>query len=343
MAPTLYEFDGRCADIAAEWRELAVARGSYFQSPAWVASWWQHLAGRPPTTVAAWRGADHRLEAVAFVSQIDERLHPAIPLTVSLTVNAGGGIGAGDHLGFPSVPSRRADVVRWVAALPGAVRLDSLAGDQLDLIGQDAGWVHTGSTETFERPIVPGAELFSSKSVTKDFRRRERRLEQAGVEVEVLAGLGIGDDVVDGLFDLHDERFAELGEASVFGRERRPQLLELVAASTADCYPMAVVARSEGSIVGVDWSFVCGTRLHNYQGGWSQRYRREGLGLLLVLRAIVWARDAGVETFDFLRGSAEFKERFDARPRRDRSYVRPRGAAGRALQVKSSVRSKLRR
>ena len=323
-----------------EWRSIAVANSSFFQTPDWVMSWWRHLAGRPPTTAALWRDSRGALDAIAWVSEVTERLHPRVPVAVPLLVNAGSGLGAADHCGFPGAAVRGSEIQAWIDTLAGNVRLQNL-GEPDRFLGD--GWHRVGTTETFARSLDPHESIALSKSMAKDLRKGGRRLADRAVTIEVVAGQEISDVIVDALFRLHAERFDDQGIVSFFGPSRRPLLEELIAASSERCGPVAAIARHADSIVGVDLSFICGARMHNYQGGWSQDYRSEGLGMQLIVASMTWARDNGVTTYDFLRGSEQFKDRFGAELRADESFERRVGLSGVALAAKSRVRDRLRR
>lgn len=338
--PETFLLEDLSPETVADWRSIAVAEGSYFQTPDWVMSWWRHLTGQPRTTTAQWRDSSGALEAIAWMSEVNERLHPRVPLSLPLVVNAGSGLGAADHCGFPGSARRAGDVRAWIDTLGGTVRLQNLDPSQLFLAD---GWRRVGTTETFARPLAPDLAIVPSTSMAKDLRKRARRLEERDVTIEVVEGRGLTEEIVDALFRQHAERFDDLGIVSFFGPNRRPQLLELIEVSSERCGPVAAVARHGDSVVGVDLSFVCGTRMHNYQGGWSQEYRTESLGTQLIVAAMTWAQENAVTTFDFLRGSEQFKDRFGAELRTDESYERRVGLSGLAFAAKKQARDRLRK
>ena len=81
--------------LEREWLELAERHegSSYFQTPDWVLSWWDTLAARPRTRVAAWRDPSGRLDAIVALSRGRERLHRRLPLAVPVFANSGSGPG----------------------------------------------------------------------------------------------------------------------------------------------------------------------------------------------------------------------------------------------------------
>src|SRR3954469_9801158 len=92
--------------LVGDWLELAARHegSSYFQTPDWVLAWWETIAARPRTRVAACRSPSGRLEALVALRRDPERLHRRLPVTVRVHANAGSGVGDADHCSW-LVPS----------------------------------------------------------------------------------------------------------------------------------------------------------------------------------------------------------------------------------------------
>lgn len=336
--PTVELLEDVSTETLDQWRDLAIAGGAFFQTPDWVLSWWEHLAGEPRTSVATWRDGAGELIAVAFMSHTRERVHPRVHLTLPVVVNAGSGIGAGDHLGFPGAGQRLEQIRSWIGSFDGTVRLQNLDRDHAALA---EGWRLISQTSTYERSVTGAEPIVTSLKMARDVRRSRRRLDAQDVHIEVMQGDCVTTDVVAALFRHHADRFESRGIRSFFGPERQPQLDALVRSASDRCGPLAVIARHHDEIVGVNWSFRCGTRLHYYQSGWSQTYRAESLGTVLIVEAMTWAQQHDLETYDFLRGSDQYKDRFGARHRLDHTYELRRGVAGVGFAAKSVVSSRM--
>ncbi len=102
--------------LSRDWLDLAarIEGSSYFQTPDWVLAWWDTIAERPRTRLAAWRSPSGRLEAMVALSRGRERLHRRLPFAVPVYTNAGSGVGAADHCAWLVPAERGAEVAAWL-------------------------------------------------------------------------------------------------------------------------------------------------------------------------------------------------------------------------------------
>ena len=329
-----------------DWLELAarVAGTSYFQTPDWVLSWWETIAGRPPTRIATWRTTSGALEAIVALSRGRERLHRRLPMAVPVYTNAGSGVGAADHCGW-LVPAERADeVAGWVAETIGRAAL-LVRGVDPDWPGRPlpagARAVDAVACPRVELPLADrGAG--PSRAFVRQLRRFTRRLEREGVRFEWIPPTRVDERLLRTLFELHARGDARRG-GSTFGIEQLTFHRRLAERSGPGRGPAAVVARRDGAIVGVLYGFWWRGTFAAYQSGWDPGLARHSMGSVLVLHALERAADEGAHSFDFLRGREPYKYRFGARDRCDRTWLVPRGSAGALLTTRHRVRDRVHR
>jgi CelD/BcsL family acetyltransferase involved in cellulose biosynthesis len=316
-----------------EWLDLADrhADSSYFQTPDWVLSWWETLAGRPPTRVAAWRADSGELEALVALSRGRERIHRRVPIAVPVYANSGSGAGDADHCGWLAAPRRRAAVAEWVSG--------SIGGSSLLVRSAAADWspacLPAGAREvavtTCPRVPLPLAAATGqpSKDFVRQLRRFTRRLARKGVGFEWVAPPGLDERLLDALFALKPEFF----------NDTRRAFHRLLAGRAAPGRgPAAVVARRGERVVGMLYGFWWHQTFAAYQHGWDREYARDALGNVLVLHALELAGENGAHSLDFLRGAESYKYRFGAHDRWDRSWLVPRGPGGALLAAAARAR-----
>ncbi len=329
-------------DLVDPWRDL-VARtgGSYFELPDWTLSWWRTVAQAPPTTIAVWDGPDGP-DAIAALSRVRSRLHPRVPVSIRTLVNTGAGIGAGDHLGFAAVDSRRAAVDRWVdSRRGGSLVLSNIApGRRLRLSGRR----HIDSTTVCPRlPIGPDHAIGRSASYRRQVRAKVRKARDAGVTFRYLAPGTFDGAHLDVVMDLHERRWAEREDPTSFVRERLPLHRALIRAAGPGRGPAAVLAEHDGTPIGVVYGFIWAGVFSFFQSGWDPRWAHLGLGTVVHAVAFELLAEQGVGIYDFLRGDEEYKYRFGATDVIDSSVVVPRGPGGLVLLAKHRLRARAAR
>lgn len=326
-----------------DWLELAgrVAGTSYFQTPDWVLSWWETIAGRPPTRIATWRTASGALEAVVALSRGRERLHRRLRVAVPVYANAGSGAGAADHCGWLVPAERAGEVAAWVSETIGRAALLVRGADPDCPARSLPAGARVVDEIACPRVELPLADRGSGPSPTfvRQLRRFTRRLEREGVRFEWIPPAQVDEGVLGALFDLHARGSARRG-GSTFGIEQLAFHRRLAERSGPGRGPAAIVARRDEAIVGVLYGFCWQDTFAAYQSGWDPRFARHSIGSVLVLHALDRAADAGARTFDFLRGTEPYKYRFGAHERCDRNWLVARGAAGALLAARYRVRDR---
>jgi CelD/BcsL family acetyltransferase involved in cellulose biosynthesis len=339
-APEVHELHepGRLQGLLDEWRTLAerLPGTSYFQSPEWALAWWEHLADRPLTQIAMWRGDDGLLEAIAAVSKRSERLHRRIGVPISFWTNTGSGPGAADHTGFPALEHRRPDIRAWLGTLDGSVLIRNAADGSRDLLPEDAECIEESICPRLAIPPGDGP-IGRSAKYRKRLRRNSRILRERGVEFRAVPGPEITDHMLDRLMEMHEERSDDLGWSTTFTPERIAFHRSLVTTSAPGRGPGLMLAETSDDIVGVLYGFWWRDSFSYFQTGWNPDYWELSLGSALVYEAVLHARTMGATTFDFLRGPEDYKYRFGAEDHTDRTWLLARGASGRALAAKARV------
>jgi CelD/BcsL family acetyltransferase involved in cellulose biosynthesis len=326
---------------ADEWNALAarVPGASYFQTADWAASWWESVGGRRETRVARWRDADGSLRAVAALSRGRERLHRRVPVSVPVWGYTGTGPGEGDH-GGPLADAADGELVgavaRWVldASAPRALVAHSVA-----ITGVRPPGAVAVTRTTCPVLALDGTAVGRSANFRSQLRRFARRLERDGVTAAWLPPGELDDTTLDALFRLHHRGRRARGLRTTLGEQHHRLLAGCAARASRECGPAAVVARDGecGEVVGVLVGFVLGGWFGAYQSGWDDAYAPHSIGSVLVARAITEMRDRGGHTFDFLRGTEDYKYRFGALDADDVTYVVGRGLGGRLLCAGAAV------
>jgi CelD/BcsL family acetyltransferase involved in cellulose biosynthesis len=342
VTPTVvFDFDAGTTEpqrrLRAEWNALAATSPgtSYFQTGDWVCSWWETVAKHAPTRVACWRGTDGTLEAVAGVSSGRSMLHRRLNVSVPTVILAGSGPGDADHCGPVARECRRSDVASWLR--------DAAEGRTLVAEGLAPG---TGiaplGARLLERnpcPRLTLAEVDGRVGRSANFRhqlaRFERRIERAGVTFEWQPAGTVDATTVMDLFELHWRLRRSRDEVTTLEWQHRELLLRCAERADRDRGPAAVVARKGDDAVGVLLGFWWQGSFSAYQSGWDPAYAPFSIGSLLVAKAIAYAIDAGATTFDFLRGTEDYKYRFGAVDHDDETVVVPSGAVGALLTARA--------
>lgn len=330
-----------------EWNRLAAecSGTSYFQTADWIWSWWETVAERTPTRVACWRSLDGELEAVAAVSRGRAALHRRLHLSVPAMTLAGSGPGDADHCGAIARAERRSDVANWLRntvggqtlvaagiapgsgiAPRGARVVDATPCPRLAL---DTGGFEPGAFET------AGRRVGRSSNFRTQLGRFARRIARAGVTFDWQPAGAVSPAIVMELFELHWRLRRSRGQSTTLEWPHRELLLRCVERAGTGRGPAAVVARKGDDVVGVLIGFWWQGTFSAYQKGWEPSYAPFSIGSLLISEAIERAADAGAHTFDFLRGTEDYKYRFGAVDHEDETVVVPAGPVGALLLARS--------
>lgn len=309
------------------WRELVAGTpgSSYFMTPDWVLGSWEAMDTADAVEVAMWTGTGERLEAIAPLMRVRERLHPRLPLPVTCWTLLGSGTDAADHGLLPVMPHRIEDVHAWLRARTGHSSLWLPAMDpEWDSRLLPAGTRRIART-TCPRLVIGPSIAVGSPGFRRLIARRERQLAGAGVTFRWVSPQDMSAEVLDTVLRLHQVRQDVKGLTSAFGPHRRGFHLRLQERAAPDRGPAALLAEHDGRPVGAVYGFLWQKTFAYYNGGWDPAYARMSLGTVLLYRTIAAATDLGARTFDFLRGDEAYKyQPFGAQDRYDQQWLRPR-------------------
>jgi CelD/BcsL family acetyltransferase involved in cellulose biosynthesis len=329
-------------DLEAEWRQLALTAPdvSYFASPDWVLSWWETLGQHRRGHVATFTDGN-RLLAVVPLVRVPYRLHRRVPLSVTCLTVLGSGAGAADHCGFAVDQVADGDVRSWLLEMS---RTSTLLLPDLDpcharrFVPAEARMVGSSPCLRLHIPADPGL-IGRSAKLRKQLRAYERGLAADGVTFRWVPPDQMDGPVLDALFRLHRVRQDHARRRSTFEEtSRRPLHDRLVRRAGADRGgPAAVVAERDGEAVGVIYGFRWRDVFSYYQTGWEPSLAHLNLGTVLVAKAIAMAGQDGARVFDLLRGTDAYKSRFATECRTDESWLLPKGATGRLVQLKHAA------
>jgi CelD/BcsL family acetyltransferase involved in cellulose biosynthesis len=323
--------------LREEWNRLAgQCRGtSYFQTADWVWSWWETVAQRAPTRVACWRTPAGELEAVAAVSRGRAVLHRRLGLSVPALTLAGSGPGDADHCGAIARAERRAAVATWLRS--------TVAGHTLVAAGIAPGiGIAPAGARFVEGTPCPRLTLGPrpprvgrSSNFRTQLGRFARRIARTGVTFEWQPAGAVSPATVMELFELHWRLRRNRGQSTTLEWQHRELVLRCVDRAGTGRGPAAVVARKGDDVVGVLLGFWWQGTFSAYQKGWEPSYAPFSIGSLLVAEAIGHSAAAGADTFDFLRGTEDYKYRFGAVDHDDATVVVPNGVTGALLMARS--------
>jgi hypothetical protein len=165
----------------------------------------------------------------------------------------------------------------------------------------------------------------------------ERRRAERETRVEVLrAGAGELDRVLDQLFALHRKRWSARGEQGVLGAPAVQRFHRRVASAFAQRGELALHRLDlDGEPAAVLYGFRHRRVFYYYLGGFEPAVARLSPGRLVIGHAIEEAIREGCVRFDFLRGEESYKERWGARPGRNRRLHIERVESGTPVMASS--------
>ncbi len=321
-----------------EWRQLRSATdASFFLTPEWTLAWWR-WTGEPATRVAYWRCPAGRLVAVACLSEVAERVHPAVPLKTRALINTGSGAGSADHHGWLATPASAALVWEWILNQGSHSSIVLRALPPKVWQAAPAGFSCIASSRC-PRASLSAAPARQSGQFRSQLNKYQRRLLQRGLEFRRLERDELTSGHLEQLFRLHDSRRSLNGGQTHFHLRQRDLLRQL----SEDCQespigPVAVQAWDRSECIGMLYGFVTESTFAGFQSGWKCEWAKYNIGTVLIAKAMEWATEAGLETFDFLRGPENYKYRFGAHDVIDRTLLLPTGLSGKLLRLKNKAK-----
>lgn len=321
-----------------QWRQLhSSTDASFFLTPEWTLAWWR-WAGEPATRVACWRCPAGKLAAVACLSEVAKRVHPALPLKTRALINTGSGAGSADHHGWLATPASAALVWDWILSQGehSAIVLHALPPEVWQTA--PAGFSCIASSRC-PRATLSTAPATQSGKFRSQLNYYQRRLHHRGIEFRRIERNELTSGHLEQLFQLHDSRRSLNGGHTHFHLRQRDLLQQL----SQDCQespigPVAVQAWDGSECIGMLYGFVTESTFAYLQSGWKCEWAKFNIGTALIAKAMEWATEAGLETFDFLRGPEDYKYRFGAHDVIDRTLLLPTGLSGKLLRLKNKAK-----
>ncbi len=324
--------------LRSEWRSLAatVDNASYFQTPDWVVSWWETLAARPPGIAALIRQDEH-LVGVFPLATVREDVTGRLPLRVSVTSNAGTGIGT-DHAGWLAIEAADESLAAWTVGRGGLL----LRGLSLELGARLGGrLIEQVACPRLLLAAFPGT---MSTKLAKTLRNARRRLDDEGVSFIWKMPGQVDQSDLDALYRLHEVRRTEAGDKPVFDDPVRRAFHNRLLTEGDDLGGSAVMMAKQGDeVVGVLYGFVWRNTFAYYQVGWDPSFHRLSLGSVLVIESIETCVRSELSVFDFLRGAESYKYRFGASDVDEGTFVVGRSFGTGLIAAVAGARRRLRR
>jgi CelD/BcsL family acetyltransferase involved in cellulose biosynthesis len=160
----------------------------------------------------------------------------------------------------------------------------------------------------------------------KNLRRASRSLEKDfKVEFVDCSGTQYFAEGIESFFELHQKRWESKGFCGVFGDQRSRSFHMDIARSFAEkgwlgLYLLKVFDHP----VAAHYGFKYRSKFYSYLTGFDPRYSKYGVGSLLAANIIARCIQDGLVEFDFLRGTEEYKERWNTTARWTQRVVIPR-------------------
>jgi len=318
-------------ELRPAWESLyaSASSASTFLDFAWLRHWWrvfgesdapgglriiavwqgQRLAAAVPLYVAARRADRSNIRVLRFISTGETEQEETCP----------------EYLDILCLPEARDACVAAVWEVIRALDWDCL--EFLDAPA-DSPFLAAGAAgiqaRVFDRGVCPVADLSGGFEVylgrlSANSRQQARRLlregERSGASFD-LAGPDQADAAFADLVALHQERWQSAGSAGAFSARR---FVDFHRSLVAEWVPggRAVLARlrAAGDVTAVLYGFVTAGKFDFYQAGARRDadgpLRSPGnLAHLLLMQVLA---DRGVTAYDFLRGTASYKDRLATR------------------------------
>jgi CelD/BcsL family acetyltransferase involved in cellulose biosynthesis len=302
--------------LAPAWRELAShdAYATVFHSPDYTEVWWNELCDARSFALVEWSEGKALRGVAAMSVEPDGALRFA------------GDLDTTDYLGPVCEPHDRDLMASVVIDSAG----DLGSWDRLELHGliADSGWPEAFAraakaagmnVEERQQDVCPRVVLGGSYEaylaalpgkLRHEIRRKARRLAQTAPYAVRLSGPDTLEADLEAFFAMHRTsdgpkgKFMHEGMASFFRAFGR-RLHELGALRLA-------LLEIEARPVAGQFSFIDRQTWSVYNSAYDHGRKELGAGMVLVSECIRMAAEEGCDTFDFLRGSEEYKYRFGA-------------------------------
>jgi CelD/BcsL family acetyltransferase involved in cellulose biosynthesis len=309
----------RLHELEDDWRALAVLRENAFVTPEWFFAWHRQYGSERDLDVVAVRGPDGTLRGVMPLTR-DESAHPT-----ALKV---GGANLADHL-HPVARGGAEEVeVAAVAGRKLGAEIDRWNAIVLNNVDLDAGWpramasaAHVSlasiSSRQTQMPYIRLPESWEaylagrSRNLRSQLKRKLRRLER-GHEVRFRRTADVHelDRDLKTFFRLHDARWDPRGGSSSKTERARAFHHDFSAAALKLGWLRLWFMEVDGEPVAAWYGWCLGSRYSYYLAGFSPRWSRASVGLLLLAHTVRAAIEEGAAEYDMLLGEERYKQRF---------------------------------
>jgi CelD/BcsL family acetyltransferase involved in cellulose biosynthesis len=310
------------------WNSLLLASPacSIFQTPEWLAAWWQAF------------GQDRKLLALIFadgngstvgIAPFYVDLKSFLGLACPTLRMAGAGSGDSDALDFITAPgyeqrcaqafaSWLAQERNWSICSLDTFPQKSPVAQHLFQLAQEAGW-RTDRTLTpnfvIELPPTWPAYLSQLESSFRPLLTRYPRRLQTRYRVRIFR-CERDEDVnahLPTLFRLHQMRWTGRGETGAFAlAARRNFYFRMAAAFLQRGWLEFWLLELDGAIVGAQFCFRYNNTVSLLQEGFDPQFAAEKIGYALRAHVLEECIRSGVRRYDFLGGADAYKARFGA-------------------------------
>jgi len=305
-----------------DWDKLACAAGLSQMTPAWILSWWKHLApvGAAPRVVVVRDRAEVIGLAPFYIlegkrGRVDYRL-PGIELAARLAPLA--------------MPGREWEVAEAIAGVlaeaspkPDLIALEGAPLASPWMLALRAGWPGPVS------PIVRQYSIYGCPTVTlreKSFeawfaekssnfrsqmRRLQRQFEAAGGSVRLSTQETLAADV-DMFMHMHASRWEHKGTSNLvgFGERLAPMLEDVGVRLLEDERFHMRVLEIDGEPISAQLFLASGSDMLYMNGGWYEQFSRFKPSMLGILGVIEHAFGRGYRKLDLGLGEQAYKLRF---------------------------------
>ncbi len=316
----------RAAEMAAlepEWRQLAsvCAAATVFQTFEWNAAWWKHF-GRLPgrrLRLVTFRSAEGALVGLAPLMTSFWYATPLRRLSFL-------GTGTSDYLDVLAAPGWEREVAQslysylesaggWQIADFQQLREGSLLRQYLPPADSR---LHVRDVPGEACPFLPLPPTWDAllqglgKKTRANVGYYDRALQKVyAVEIGPVTDVGVLDEEMTRLFELHGRRWNQRWLPGVFAGKRvqafhRDVARRLLGQGWLRLFTLHLDGETQASL----YCFRYGDRLCYYQGGFEPTLARLSLGTVLTARAMQAAISEDCQVFDFLRGDEPYKAKW---------------------------------
>lgn len=301
--------------MAEDWRALYNATAAApFLSWEWAVTWQQWFGtGKTPYLVCVY--AEQKL--VGLLALVHEQQWGMQRFSL-----LGSGFGGADYLDILALPGAEKHVAemiqkQWLAVHHfDLLELDSLAADAVAATlllppqNYDFTCPVTARYHCPQIPLQPDWPAVLKRSRRADnFKRRLRQLSaREGFAHRVVTQPADALPAFERFLQLHDARWANVGGSEMTGHKRltgfhRELVVRLAEARLLRFDELWVEGECRASIYGLEH----GCQYYFYNSGYDQTWRSASVGLVLLGLSIKSAVERGIEVYDFLRGTEEYK------------------------------------